>query len=256
MSMIIHRVSSTKKYKIVIVMVVVLLSLIMFQLLLNRSNLGVHYNTLSVPLDSSKIIPLQKHTINTKYLILDQRKQKITNKKNKASLSGLPSSVLSPELTDLSTVRRPKTGVQIAQVIMTTTITTTTTTTITSKTTITSNTTLTTLSRLWRTCMRYSRWGSGGPLWPPWTCPGMRWAGKMMLVMEVVVVMITPPGDILCDHHHSDHVASTNEHRGAVDQNFDQHLRDQQPRSVHPRYIFAKGNDWMFLLLREAILYQ
>ena len=61
------------------------------------------------------------------------------------------------------------------------------------------------------------------------------------LVMEVV--MIIPPGDILSDHHHSDHVASTNEHRGAVDQNFDQHLRDQQPRSVHPRYIFAKGND-------------
>ena len=77
-----------------------------------------------------------------------------------------------------------------------------------------------------------------------------------MVVMVVVVVMITPPGDILCDHHHSDHVASTNEHRGAVDQNFDQHLRDQQPRSVHPRYIFAKGNQQMFLLLREAIFRQ
>ena len=59
-------------------------------------------------------------------------------------MSGLPSSVLSPELTDLSTVRRPKTGVQIAQVIITST--TTITITITSKTTITSNTTLTTLS--------------------------------------------------------------------------------------------------------------
>ena len=241
--MIIHRVSSTKKYKnVIVIVVVILLSLIIFQLLLNRSNLGMYYNTLSVPLDSSKIVPLQKHTINTKYIILDPRKQKVTNKKTKASLSGLPSSVLSPELTDLSTVRRPKTGVQIAQVIITSTITSTTTTTITI--------TLTILSRLWRTCMRYSRWGSGGPLWPPWTCPGMRWAGKMMLVKVVSMMMIIPPGDILCDHHHSDHVASTNEHRGAVDQNFDQHLRDQQPRSVHPRYIFAKGNDWIFLLLR------
>lgn len=36
---------------------------------------------------------------------------------HQASLSGLPTSVLSPELTDLSTVRRPKTGVQIAQVV-------------------------------------------------------------------------------------------------------------------------------------------
>ena len=37
----------------------------------------------------------------------------------KASLSGLPTSLLSPELTDLSTERRPKTGVQIAQVVIT-----------------------------------------------------------------------------------------------------------------------------------------
>ena len=75
MSMIIHRVSSTKKYKnVIVIAVVILLSLIIFQLLLNRSNLGMYYNTLSVPLDSSKIVPLQKHTINTKYLILEETK--------------------------------------------------------------------------------------------------------------------------------------------------------------------------------------
>ena len=37
---------------------------------------------------------------------------------SQASLSGLPTSVLSPELTDLSSERRPKTGVQIAQVVI------------------------------------------------------------------------------------------------------------------------------------------